>query len=156
MQTDRVRTTTETLPHVFTAATFVPSREAVLLQGTGSERTGMTACPTLASKYRRGCRFLYFASASGVAINSCKITLLPAGRKLKFLRNSYQVRQRFGLHLPHHMPALNLHRDFTGSELKGNLLIEHAGNHQAHDLAFPRGQGLVALSKFSALFLLLA
>src|SRR5258708_24423828 len=79
-----------------------------------------------------------------------------AGRKLKLRCHSDQFRQRFGLHLPHHVPALDLNRDFTGSELKSYLLIEHARNHHTHDLALAWGEQLVALSQHSQFALLLA
>src|ERR1017187_3306659 len=38
------------------------------------------------------------------------------------------------------MPAMDLHGDFAGSELKRNLLIEHARNYQSHDFALAWGQ----------------
>ena len=37
--------------------------------------------------------------------------------------------------LSHHVPAMDLHGDFAGSQLSGDLLVEHAGNDEGHDLA---------------------
>src|SRR5579864_8121964 len=51
---------------------------------------------------------------------------------------------------------MDLHGDFAGSEIKSYLLIEHARNHQAHDLALACGKRLVALSQLGELTLLLA
>src|ERR1700677_2852785 len=54
------------------------------------------------------------------------------------------------------MPALDLHRNFARSKLRCYLLIEHARNHQAQDLALTRSQRLVTLSQVGKLALLLA
>src|SRR5260370_9003733 len=51
---------------------------------------------------------------------------------------------------------MDLHGDFAGPELRSYLLIEHARNHQAHDLALACGHRLVALSQLGKLTLLLA
>src|SRR5580692_7524895 len=51
---------------------------------------------------------------------------------------------------------MDLHGDLAGSEIKGYLLIEHARNHQTHDLALARSKRLVSFSQFSELTLLLA
>src|SRR5216684_9029943 len=51
---------------------------------------------------------------------------------------------------------MDLHGDFAGPELRSYLLIEHARNHQAHDLALACGQRIVPLSQLGKLTLLLA
>src|SRR5713226_5154110 len=51
---------------------------------------------------------------------------------------------------------MDLHGDFAGPELRSYLLIEHARNHQAHDLALACGQRLEALSQLGKLTLPLA
>src|SRR5580700_773042 len=51
---------------------------------------------------------------------------------------------------------MDLHSDFAGSEIKSHLLIEHARNHQTHDLALACRKRLVPLLQFGELTLLLA
>src|SRR6266699_3570305 len=51
---------------------------------------------------------------------------------------------------------MDLHGDFAGPKLISDLLIEHARNHQFHDLALAWGERLVALSQPTELTLLLA
>src|SRR5260370_17590960 len=70
-----------------------------------------------------------------------------SGRKLQFRRHSNQFCQGFGPHFPHHVAAMNLDGDLADPELKSDLLIEHTRNHQAHDFALPRAQGLVTFSQ---------
>jgi len=41
------------------------------------------------------------------------------------------------------MPALDLHGNLAGSELIGDLLVEHDGDHQTHQLALTRGEWLI-------------
>src|SRR6266851_3856273 len=48
---------------------------------------------------------------------------------------------------------MDLHGDFAGPEFRGDLLIEQARNHQAHDLTLACGKRLVALSQFAKLTL---
>src|SRR5882757_7516631 len=76
--------------------------------------------------------------------------------KLQFRRHSNQFCQRLRLHLPHHLAAMNLHGDLADPELKSYLLIEHTRNHQAHDFALARAQGLVAFSQSGKVTLLAA
>src|ERR1022692_4773754 len=54
------------------------------------------------------------------------------------------------------MTALDLHGDFAGPKLKGDLFVEHAGNNQTHDLTLTRGQRLIVLPQFGKLTLLMA
>src|SRR2546428_11664523 len=51
---------------------------------------------------------------------------------------------------------MDLHGDFSGTEIRRYLFIEHPGNHKAHDLTLACGQRLVALSHLSNLSPLLA
>src|SRR5258708_6964686 len=51
---------------------------------------------------------------------------------------------------------MDLHGDLTDPELKRYLLIEHARNHQAHDLTLAPAQGLVAFSQRGKVTLLTA
>src|ERR1017187_333176 len=83
------------------------------------------------------------------------IRLLLAWRKLQFGCHSDQFRQGFSLHLPHYVAAVDFNSDFAGSELRSYLLIEHARDHQSHDLALAWGQQFVALPQFGKLTLLL-
>jgi hypothetical protein len=52
--------------------------------------------------------------------------------------------------------ALDLDGDFTGPELESYLFIEHARNHQAHDLTLARRPQLVAPLQLAKPGLLLA
>src|SRR3981189_890621 len=85
-----------------------------------------------------------------------ELSSATAGRNLKLRRHSDQFRQRFSLHLAHHVPPLDLHRDFAGPEIKSYLLIEHAPDHQTHNLALACGQRFMALSQSGQLTLMLA
>ena len=51
---------------------------------------------------------------------------------------------------------MNFHRDLANPELIGDLLIEHARNHEAHDLALALAQGLVAFLQRGKVTLLTA
>src|SRR5580700_737308 len=51
---------------------------------------------------------------------------------------------------------MDLHGDLAGSEIKGYLLIEHARNHQTHDLALACSKRVVSFSQFGELTVLLA
>jgi len=74
--------------------------------------------------------------------------LFGSGREFKFRSHFDQFRQRFCLHLPHHIPALDFDGDFAVSQSEGNLLIQHPQNYQSHDLALAGGEQLVAPSQF--------
>ena len=50
----------------------------------------------------------------------------------------HQVCERLDLHLPHDLAAMGLHRDLADSELRRNLFVQPAGDHQSHDLPFAR------------------
>ena len=52
--------------------------------------------------------------------------LFLAGRELKLCRHFDQFRERASFHFPHGVAAVDLHGDFTGSEIKSYLFIEHA------------------------------
>ena len=84
------------------------------------------------------------------------IMLFPAGGKLQHPRHFHPFRQRSSFHLLHRTAALNLHSDFAGPKFPSDLLIEHARNHQAHDLALACGQRLVSCSQLGKASLLLA
>src|ERR1700752_1545297 len=88
--------------------------------------------------------------------NLRRLELLLAERELQFLCHSDELRERLSFHFPHHMPAMDLDGDFTGSKFESYLFVEHTRNHQAHDLALARCQRLVALSQLSKLMSLLA
>ena len=69
---------------------------------------------------------------------------LFAAGKLELVCHPHQVRQGDRLHHAHDVPAVDLHGGFTRAEVGGKLLVEHAGNYQAHDLALARGQGRIS------------
>jgi hypothetical protein len=43
--------------------------------------------------------------------------------EFQLVRHSHQVGNRGGIHLPHHLAAMHLGRDFTDSELVGNFFV---------------------------------
>jgi hypothetical protein len=45
----------------------------------------------------------------------------------------------------HDVPSMNFHGGLAGSDLVGNLLIQHAGNHERHNLPLSRSQFAMAL-----------
>ena len=61
---------------------------------------------------------------------------------------------RSGLHLFHDVPSVDFYCGLAGSDFVGNLLIEHSGDHESHDLSFPRGQCVIALLQIVDLGLL--
>src|SRR5882762_11222728 len=73
--------------------------------------------------------------------------LLFSRRKLQFRRHSNQFCQGLRSHFPHYVAAVNLYSDLADAELKSYLLIEHARNHQTHNLALAPAQGLIAFSQ---------
>src|SRR5256886_13553149 len=58
----------------------------------------------------------------------------------------HQVGERIGLHLLHHLAAVGFYRDFADAELATHLLVQPAGDHQVHDLAFATREGRVTVS----------
>ena len=61
----------------------------------------------------------------------------------------HQIGQRTCLHLLHDLPTMCFYRDLANSKFSANLFIQHAGNHQHHDLPFPARQQFVAIAKFA-------
>ena len=57
----------------------------------------------------------------------------------------YEVGERVGFHLLHHLAAVRLYRDLANAEFAADLLIQQAGDHQGHDLPFARGEGRVTV-----------
>jgi hypothetical protein len=68
----------------------------------------------------------------------------PLGRpkQLEAFRYFDELSDGASLHLLHYAAAMNFDSDFTRSELRRNLFIEHSRNYQLHDLAFAGGQPL--------------
>src|SRR5271165_4111515 len=54
------------------------------------------------------------------------------------------------------MPALDFYCGFTGTQFRGNLLVEQPGNHQTHDFTLAYAKPGIALLQFSQLLLLFA
>src|SRR5439155_24629774 len=71
----------------------------------------------------------------------------PARRGLELLRHPHQFGERPSLHLPHHLAPMHLDGDLAGAELGGDLLVQHARYHQAHDLALARRQQVVPFAQ---------
>jgi hypothetical protein len=59
---------------------------------------------------------------------------------VSFSRHPYQISQRAGYHLLHHVPTVNLKRDLSDAKPFGGLLIQKTRGHQGHDFALARGQ----------------
>src|SRR6267142_1796368 len=70
-------------------------------------------------------------------------------------RHPDQLRERPRLHLPHDAAAMDLDRDLAGSQLRGDLLVEHPRDDEGHDLALPRRQPGVTVLQRRQLVLLL-
>src|SRR5438105_12334259 len=58
----------------------------------------------------------------------------------------HELGERVGHHLLHHLASVGFYRDFTDAELATDLLVQPAGDHQVHDLAFATGEGRVTVS----------
>ena len=55
-------------------------------------------------------------------------------RQLENIRHSAELGKRTGLHLPHHVGAMHLHRGFGDADIVGNLFVETTGRDLDHDL----------------------
>ena len=66
-----------------------------------------------------------------------------------------QINYRSGLHLMHDVASVDFYCGFAGSNFRGNLLIEHPGDHQNHYLLLSRGQCAIAIHRSADLGLLL-
>jgi hypothetical protein len=49
-----------------------------------------------------------------------------------------KVRHGARIHLAHHLSTVNLDRDFAQIHLRGNLLVQQAGQHKGHHLFLMR------------------
>ena len=56
--------------------------------------------------------------------------------QLENIRHSAELWKRTGLHLPHQMGAMNLHRRFADADVVGNLFVQATGRDLNHDLTF--------------------
>src|SRR5271170_1590090 len=61
-------------------------------------------------------------------------------RRAQYRGHIYQLDERAGLHLSHHLAAVCFHRDLADTELATDLLIQLAGDHQIHDLSLASGE----------------
>jgi MOSC domain-containing protein YiiM len=91
---------------------------------------------------------------AGLASSEQMVTAAPGFRRLKvaridretvrgdhraqFFGHPHQIGEGVGLHLSHDFSPVSFDRDLANTQLGANLLIEQAGNYQAHDLAFAR------------------
>src|SRR2546421_8822288 len=58
----------------------------------------------------------------------------------------HELGERVGHHLLHHLASVGFYRDFADAELATDLLVQPAGDHQVHDLAFATREGRVTVS----------
>ena len=56
--------------------------------------------------------------------------------QLENIRHSAELRKRTGLHLPHKMGAMYLHRRFADADIVGNLFVQATGRDLNHNLTF--------------------
>jgi len=56
--------------------------------------------------------------------------------QLENIRHSAELRKRTGLHLPHKMRAMYLHRRFADADIVGNLFVQATGRDLNHNLTF--------------------
>src|ERR1700683_3277974 len=68
-------------------------------------------------------------------------------RRAQYRGHVYQVDERAGLHLSHHLAAVCLHRDLADAELATDLFIQFAGDHQIHDLSLASGERGVTVAE---------
>src|SRR5262249_45632113 len=74
--------------------------------------------------------------------------LLARWKQLEPFRYFDELSEGAGPHLLHYAAAMNFDSDFTRSELRCNLFIEHSRNYQLHDLAFAGGQLIKSRAQF--------
>src|SRR5437868_1992123 len=65
-------------------------------------------------------------------------------REVQLVGHPGQVRQRSGLHLSHHLAAMDLYSDLADADRVRDLLVEATGHHQGHHLTLAGGEGLEA------------
>ena len=79
---------------------------------------------------RRGERHSHAHKSSG---KSGEVRLFL--RQLENVRHSTEFWKRTGLHLPHQIGSMHLHRRFSDTHIVGHLFVESAGRGLDHDLA---------------------
>src|ERR1700751_4218599 len=67
--------------------------------------------------------------------------------QLENIRHSAELRKRTGLHLPHKMGAMYLHRRFADADIVGNLFVQATGRDLNHNLTFAGADPLEALTE---------
>src|SRR5262249_10326557 len=60
------------------------------------------------------------------------------GRYPQLFGHPDQVGERFGLHLMHHLTAMNLHCDLACAQLAGDLLVKQPGHNEPHHIPLSR------------------
>src|SRR5262249_17871236 len=71
---------------------------------------------------------------SGLRRRRWEASAFRGRREAQFRRHVDEVGERGRFHLPHHPSAMCLDDDLADAELVADLLVEPAGNDQAHDL----------------------
>src|ERR1700758_3270300 len=77
-------------------------------------------------------------------------------REFELVSHTNQLNKRPGLHLLHDVAPMNFDRGLTGADFGGNVLVEHAGDHEGHHFLLARGQRLITLVQGGDLGLLLS
>src|SRR6266481_8400039 len=69
--------------------------------------------------------------------------------QLKHVRHSAEFGKRTGLHLPHQIGAMHLHRRFGDADIAGNLFVEATRHDMEHDLTLAWAERVEALPERS-------
>src|SRR5262249_39728344 len=67
------------------------------------------------------------------------------GGDTELIRHTYQIDQRPGLHLPHDVAAMDLHRCLAQLKLSCNLLVRASSDDECEDFSFARCQDIKAV-----------
>src|SRR6202162_4278827 len=73
--------------------------------------------------------------------------LRRCGRLAQPVRHSHELGQRSRVHLPHDLPAVNLHRHLAQAELRCDLLVGPPDDDERHDLTLALGKSSAAFAE---------
>src|SRR5262245_38971112 len=67
--------------------------------------------------------------------------------QIEDVRHPAELGKGTGLHLPHQVGAMHLHRRFGDADIVGNLLVQATGHHMEHDLSLAGTKRVETLSE---------
>src|ERR1700730_3716455 len=73
--------------------------------------------------------------------------LRRCGRLAQPVRHSHELGKRSRVHLPHDLPAVNLHRHLAQAQVRCNLLVGPSDDNKRHDLPLALGKSSEALAQ---------